>query len=741
MMLPPILIKKSGGFVKKDMNGKEQFLIEQTDAVVHTAAENCLITKSPTLAKEWHPSKNGKITPYDVTPKSGKKYWWICPKEHEWEAAVSNRNRSRDKGCPYCSGRRVCNDNCLSTVNPILASEWHLFKNKNLTPKYVTSRSGIKVWWRCKNEHEWIARIADRTAGHNCPYCSGKRVNNDNSLKTLKPELAQQWHPTRNKKLTPDDVTVSSHKRIWWICNKGHEWQSVVSHRSRGKGCPYCAGRKATKDNNLKTLNPKIASLWHPTKNGKLTADKVTPGSHKKVWWKCKKDHEWEGNISDRVKSVGCPFCNSKTSRIELRILSELQYFFPEINHRYKIKNIECDIFIPQYKVAIEYDGFYWHKEKLEKDKKKTEFLTKDGILLIRIRENGLERISELDILISSKTTEFTIVSNLLKKLLHAIPLSHEMITKIKVYQQKKSFINAKHYRQLLNMLPSPLPGKSLSDKYPDLAKEWHYKKNELLLPEDVSPASHLNVWWICSKGHEWKSTLKNRTLGKNNCPYCSGMKLSYERSLTASGSVLLKEWNFTRNGELKPEHVSFKSNKKVWWICSKGHEWQNTVSKRTIRGDGCPYCSGRRVSKDNCLETINPELVAQWHPTKNGTLSPQDVTPGSSKEVWWLCNNGHVWKRKISYRNKGIGCPYCSGRLATIENCLASHYPDLAKEWHPSKNSNLTAWDITPKSDKKVWWLCLNGHEWSTSVNNRANGKKCPICKKSKIKYSKNLE
>jgi DNA-directed RNA polymerase subunit RPC12/RpoP len=116
--------------------------------------ENFLATQNPNLAKEWHPIKNEKITPYDVTPKSGRKYWWICPKGHDWEAAISNRNRNRDKGCPYCSGRRICKDYCLSSVNPILASEWHPTKNKNLTSDNVTSRSGIKVWWKCKNEHE-----------------------------------------------------------------------------------------------------------------------------------------------------------------------------------------------------------------------------------------------------------------------------------------------------------------------------------------------------------------------------------------------------------------------------------------------------------------------------------------------------------------------------------------------------------------------------------------------------------
>jgi len=100
---------------------------------------------NPSLAKQWHPIKNGSLTQKDVFPKSGKKVWWICDKGHEWESAISNR--SNGSGCPYCSGREVCKDNCLETVNPALARQWHPVKNGSLTPKDVTPMSGKKVWW------------------------------------------------------------------------------------------------------------------------------------------------------------------------------------------------------------------------------------------------------------------------------------------------------------------------------------------------------------------------------------------------------------------------------------------------------------------------------------------------------------------------------------------------------------------------------------------------------------------
>ena len=76
-----------------------------------------LATEYPNIANEWHPSKNGAITPDLVAPKSGKKVWWKCSLGHEWETAVSNR--SKGAGCPYCSNYKAwAGYNDLATVNP-----------------------------------------------------------------------------------------------------------------------------------------------------------------------------------------------------------------------------------------------------------------------------------------------------------------------------------------------------------------------------------------------------------------------------------------------------------------------------------------------------------------------------------------------------------------------------------------------------------------------------------------------
>jgi hypothetical protein len=161
--------------------------------------------------------------------------------------------------------------------------------------------------------HEWAAPVRNRSRGYGCPYCAGRAVGSDNCLEAINPKLAKQWHPVKNGRLTPKDVTPNSDKKAWWICGKGHEWQATISNRNRARGCPYCAGRAVGEDNCLETVNPFLAAEWHPQKNGGLTPRVVMPGSSKRVWWRCEKGHEWEAYIHSRSKGYGrCPYCSGR---------------------------------------------------------------------------------------------------------------------------------------------------------------------------------------------------------------------------------------------------------------------------------------------------------------------------------------------------------------------------------------------------------------------------------------------
>jgi hypothetical protein len=203
-----------------------------------TCEDNCLAIINPKLAKEWDYEKNGKLTPYNVTCGSHKKVGWECEKGHKYNAII--KGRSEGRGCPCCDGKMVCEDNCLAMVNPKLAKEWDYKKNGKLTPHDVTPYSNKKVAWECEKGHQYDAIICNRSNDHDCPYCSGQRACKDNCLATLNPKLAKEWHPTKNGKLTPRDITCGSSKEVWWMDKMGHEWQAKVNGRNYGDGCPNC---------------------------------------------------------------------------------------------------------------------------------------------------------------------------------------------------------------------------------------------------------------------------------------------------------------------------------------------------------------------------------------------------------------------------------------------------------------------------------------------------------------------
>ena len=103
----------------------------------------------------------------------------------------------------------------------------------------------------------------------------------------------------------PKKYTVFSNKKVGWKCKKGHKWVAAVANRSRGSGCPTCAGRIVEVGvSDLKTTHPVLSSQsdgWNPKS--------FSRGSNKKVRWKCKKGHKWVARISDRVRGNGCPIC------------------------------------------------------------------------------------------------------------------------------------------------------------------------------------------------------------------------------------------------------------------------------------------------------------------------------------------------------------------------------------------------------------------------------------------------
>ena len=631
-------------------------------------SKKSLAETHPELAKEWHPTKNEFITPNDVTPGSGKKVWWKCEmgEDHEWQSLISNRLKG--SGCPVCSGRMAVLSNCLATLNPNLAQEWHPSKNKDLTPFNVKLKSNKKVWWKCEKQadHEWLAPIAHRSNGTKCPYCTGNRVIQSNSLASINPVLAKEWHPVKNDNLKPSEVTPNSNKKVWWKCHMNHSWEATVGNRNSGRGCPVCSGRKAIRESSLASEFPILTKELHPFKNGSVLGTNLRPGSQKKVWWKCdaEDDHEWEATVSSRTRGNGCPFCAGQKACKS----NSLEALYPDIARQ-------------------------WHPNK---NKISPREVTPGSRKMLWWKCNKGDD-HEWQATVSQRVlgTGCSVCSN------HKIVNSNSLAT--------------------LN---------------PELAGQWHPTKNNLLTTSDVGIGSHQKVWWKCDKGvdHEWEASVSDRTNG-NGCPICSGKKVVQSNSLGTLNPELALQWHPTKNGQLTPFDLVTGSNKKVWWKCDKGddHEWIAPVNNRS-KGAGCSVCSNHKIVNSNSLATLNPELAGQWHPTKNNLLTTSDVGIGSHQKVWWKCDKGvdHEWEASVSDRTNGNGCPICSGKKVVQSNSLGTLNPELALQWHPTKNGQLTPFDLVTGSNKKVWWKCDKGddHEWQTTPNHRTNrGSNCPFC------------
>lgn len=423
---------------------------------------------------------------------------------------------------------------------PNLLSEWDFKKNSVIQPNQVTHGSKKKIWWKCKIGHNWQQRPQDRTrAGEEqgCPYCAGQKPSKENNA-SLNKDVNILWHPDNLPK-TPKDFSLNSGIKVKWKCPKGedHVWTSRVADVVRGNGCPYCSGRNATKDDNLLVKQPNISKEWDYEKNYPYKPEDFKEFSNAKVHWICsfEKEHKWEAQINSRSGGRGCPKCNSQTSFDELRIYTEMMYLFNEVENRKKIDKVEADIFIEEIKFVIEFDGWYWHKDKLDNDLKKNDFFKKNGIKYIRVRERDLFKIEESDI----QTNERVISKNTINKIVKSIFLKTNLPEDKRVlnYLNSKDFMNNDVYKTYLSYLPDPHPEKSLEGLFPELCKEWDYEKNFPLTPKNVTKGSDKGVWWKCVKGHSWKTKIFNRTgKQKTGCPYCNKWtKTRFENKLKSS--------------------------------------------------------------------------------------------------------------------------------------------------------------------------------------------------------------
>ena len=217
-------------------------------------------------------------------------------------------------------------------------------------------------------------------SGHGCGVCSGQQVQRGvNDLATLHPHLAKEWHPTKNE-LTSHEVTQSSGKKAWWVCEHGHEWEAIISSRTRGDGCPYCSNHRVLKGyNDIATTHPQYVKYFA---NIEDTYTNMC-SSNKKVELKCPEcGHVKTMKINNLTRrGFSCDLCSDGISypeKLTASILTKLniefikQMSYNNGEHRY-------DFYLPQYNTILETHGIQHYEQSprgrsLEEEQKNDEY-------------------------------------------------------------------------------------------------------------------------------------------------------------------------------------------------------------------------------------------------------------------------------------------------------------------------------------------------------------------------------
>lgn len=672
---------------------------------------------------------------------------------------------------------------------PDLLLEWDYEKNEGLfyPDKVSVGSESYKIHWKCMTcGHRWEAPAYRRYhRKSSCPKCAKKKSRlkiGENDLASQYPDLLKEWDYEKNAGMyIPEEVAVgNARSMINWKCSVcGFGWATTAYSRTHQKsGCPMCVSKKMSEQNrvrqydadkNLVAIYPDIAKEWHPIKNLPRVLDEIMPGCNDKVWWLCSTcGTEYNMAVCNRTgnKHGGCPTCNKHmhTSFPEQAIFFYIKQIFHNAQSGFTDffeKQMELDIFIPELMTGIEYDGCFWHTNAvIERNKKKYSVCQKKKITLVRVKEDYKRHEickDDCDVVIirddntddGLKKTIISLFNALGKTFAPDIDIARDR------NEIKSNYITS--FRE-----------KSLLERFPNIASEWHPVKNGNLMPDMVMPASAEKVWWLCPKcGQSYQASPAKRTRKEASaCPVCVRKKIvSGVNDLAHLYPEIAMEWHPHLNGELLAANVAPNYSKKVWWRCDTcGYEFQMTPNKRVSAKQGCKYCAKRRTSEAYHKRSLNsgmntvaeqrPDLLLEWDYEKNATIcEPNDITIGNPKNVHWICSRcGYKWSASVYTRAKlGRGCQLCAAKangekthsrmLRKGINDVASQRPDLLLEWDYERNTEICSPDdITVGSNKTVYWICsVCGYRWHATPYNRIhNGSGCRKCSRRKNKLER---
>jgi hypothetical protein len=376
-------------------------------------------------------------------------------------------------------------------------------------------------------------------------------------------------------------------------CDNGHEFTKKSSHlMSINKiNCVFCSGHKLSKkEDSLEIKFPKIA-LELSNKNSQK-AFEIPYNSNKKYIWKCNHNHEWKSSASSRTgtrysdkKKSGCPFCrNNQKSDPELIIFSEISYFFESING-YKHKNKELDIFIPDLNIGIEYDGFRWHSKKIQKDIDKNNFYKENGIEVLRIREDPLNKINSFDYIYDNKKDGIIEpIIYILSYILEKKKLESKLIKKIELYIKNKKIKNEKHYNQIKV---------NYSEKNIITRKalfNFYSSKNSTPL-NYYKKGSDKNVHWECPSCNESWELKVSSMVKRNTLCSCCGFSDDKNNKKRKDFIISLEKYYSIEN-EKPLSYYKSNSRQSLHWNCPKcDHKFEDSLFNTSRRKKPCKKC------------------------------------------------------------------------------------------------------------------------------------------------------
>jgi len=308
--------------------------------------DNCLATTHAELVKEW----NDKTSPFTVHANSRKQVIWKCKNNHIWKTSIRNR-AIQGKGCSKCKRLIASSEYNFEIVYPEIAKDWG--NNKKL-PNQYTPKSGQKVHWICKNNHQEYKSIKQRVET-GCTKCNKTKISKNYNLETICPHIKEIFDYEKNN-ITPDALMPGSNRKIWLKCENGHSFRRKVNKINEKTTCLKCSGAIPTKTNNLYVNFPDLMKEWDYKKN-KIDPRTCSNGKKLKVWWKCKNGHSWKTSIYKRTYGSGCPAC------VKNRTFSKKGNLWLDENS-IKIREKQINTYkVDGFKdnIVYEYLGNYWH--------------------------------------------------------------------------------------------------------------------------------------------------------------------------------------------------------------------------------------------------------------------------------------------------------------------------------------------------------------------------------------------